>query len=253
MKKKKAPAAARSGTVKKSDTGLGLEISQEEALRMAVGKAQKAMAKKPSKESVENFTAINDALDDFLAKKDGTDPDPEERRFKNMLEVVEYLKGQGWKIEKTKAYADKKAGKIKAQPDGSFLMSDVDRYIVKVELKKADGTDPATDTQNRKAEASAKKEESQARWWDIKADVESGKYVPKEQMEYELAARAAYLRTDLENFIRSHAAEMVAIVDGDPGKTPELLDFYLNALADWLNRYAKQKEFSGPGPVPSGC
>lgn len=182
-----------------------------------------------------------------LSVKDEPGPSPaEERRFRNILEVVQYLKGQGWKVQKTKAYADKKAGSIMAQPDGSFLMSDVDRYIVKAELKKADGADPTTDRQERKSEAETTKIEKQAAYWEHKMLVESGKYVPREQMEHELAARAAYLRTDFENFGRSRAAEMVAIVDGDPAKTPELLDFFLKSSSDWLDRYAKQKEFTAP-------
>lgn len=218
-------------------------MTVEESLRLAFEKAQKAMINKPSKDNVENFTSAQEALDAFLERKAELE---KEKQFKNILEVVDYLKNQEWKIEKSKAYQDKKAGKIKAQPDGTFLLADVERYIVRAELKKADCTDPVEDTQTRKSNASAEKEEAQARWWILKAEIEEGKYVPKEQMERELSARAAFLRTDFENFFRGHSAEMVTIAHGDQSKTPEFLAFCLEAVADWLDRYEKQKSFSIP-------
>lgn len=219
-------------------------MDREKALRVAVKKTQKAMSTNPCRESLDNFTAASNTLDEFLTKKIGPGP-LEERRFKNLSVVVEYLKGEGWKIGHSKAYTDKKLRKIEAQPDGTFLLSDVERYIIKAELKKADGVDPTTETQTRKAEAEIEKLEAAAELLKLKAKIETGKYVPREQMERELAARAAFLKTDLENFFRSHAAEMITVVDGDQTKTPDLLVFCLKAKADWLDRYAKQKEFLG--------
>jgi hypothetical protein len=45
----------------------------------------------------------------------------------------------------------------------------------------------------------------------------------------------------MENFIRAQAAEIIRIVEGDPEKAPELIDFYLEHLEAWLNRYSKTK------------
>jgi hypothetical protein len=65
--------------------------------------------------------------------------------------------------------------------------------------------------------------------------------VHRSQWDRELAARAKVFRSDMENFIRAQAAEIIRIVEGDPEKAPELIDFYLEHLEAWLNRYSKTK------------
>lgn len=227
----------------KNNQAQELAQTKKEALRGAVEKSQKALTEKASKENVENFMTATAALDECLDWLFNEDPGQQERRFKNMTEVAEYLKGQGWKIGHSKAYTDRKAGKIKAQADGSFLMSDVDRYIVKAELKKSDGVDPVGDLQNRKSLAEAKKLEAAAELLELKAKIATGKYVPREQMEHELAGRATILKKDIENFFRSSVAEIVTLVDGDQTKTPDLLEHCLDKVADFLDRYAKNKNF----------
>lgn len=212
--------------------------SEEQALREAVASAQKAMVRAPCEESVKNFEIVNQALDRYLTKQMQS-----ERRFKNALEVVDYLKAQSWKAGKSKVYADIKAAKLKAQDDGAFTLKEVDKYA-RAWLRYAAGKDKESDIYQRKLSAEADKQVAQAKWWELKSQIEEGLYVPKEKMERELAARAVFLRSDFENFFRSHVAELVTIAGGDQAKTPELLAFCLDAVADWLDRYAKQGGFT---------
>lgn len=47
----------------------------------------------------------------------------------NVSAVVAYLQAEGWKIGKSKAYADAKSpGRLLVQSDGSVLQADADRY-----------------------------------------------------------------------------------------------------------------------------
>ncbi len=213
--------------------------ADKKALREAVAKARVAMIEKPSRETMDTFSYASKLLNEFTAPNGNQ----QEKIFRNMLEVVDYLQGQGWKIHKSKAYGDRKAGRIKPQTDGTFLASDADKYaaywldpLSEAEMENVD--------QNRKLKAEADKQEAQAKWWGLKTEIESGRYVRREEMEEQLAARAAFLKTDFENFFRSHATEMVIIVTGDQAKTPDLLAFGLSAVGDWLDRYAKQGEFT---------
>lgn len=66
--------------------------------------------------------------------------------FKTILEMVDYLTGQGWKIRKSKAYDDNRAGLIRRDPDGGISKKEADIYAAKF-LKRLDngGINPAVD------------------------------------------------------------------------------------------------------------
>ena len=69
-------------------------------------------------------------------------------------------------------------------------------------------------------------------------DVKQRLYVDKSIMETVLAQRAAIFKSDIENFIRSHASEMVHLAEGDDLKIPDVIAFWLEKSELWLGRYA---------------
>lgn len=169
----------------------------------------------------------------------------------NLLAVVDYLTGRGWKIRKSAAYKHRHEGKIRPQMNGTYKIPDVEKYA-QTFLKRLDGggRDPRDDFQSEKQAAETEKIRAQARHWSMKASILEGRYVEKGLFERELARRAAVFKNDIENFCRSQAAGIISLVAGDAAKTPDLIEHMLGQAENWLGRYAEEKEFKLPEPSP---
>lgn len=172
-----------------------------------------------------------------------------ERSLLNILAVVDHLSAQGWKVRKSAVYNHKKEGKIRPQSDGTFRISDVDRYA-ETYLKRKDGSESGKleKLQQERLIAETDKIKAQARHWTMKAETFSGAYVPKELFESELAKRAAIFRNDLETFARAEAGGIVSLSGGDSGKIPDMIEFILGRIEAFLARYSEEREFKVPLP-----
>jgi hypothetical protein len=146
----------------------------------------------------------------------------------NLLAVVEYFRDKGWKITKSPAYRHSNESKIRSQPDGTLLVTDAEKYA-RLFLKRKDASKSGVpkkieslQTNNQAAEA--KKVAAQAKHWEIKTKILEGKFVDRAEFEWALAARASIFKTDMENFFRSQAGEMINLVQGDSLKALDLID-----------------------------
>ena len=172
----------------------------------------------------------------------------EEKTFRNLKQVAIYLREIGYKISKTQIYEHGKARKVKPRDDGKYYLLDVEQYA-KDYLKTKDmknASQSNDDTQRRRNNAEAAKLEAQAKHWQIKAKVAEGSFVPREAFELELTKRAMLFKNDLQNFARAQAPEICHIVNGDQKLIPELMEYLLDKFADFLNRYAEDREFLVP-------
>lgn len=165
----------------------------------------------------------------------------------NPKAIAKYLKEAGYKVSQSTVYKHKEEGRIPIQKDGSFLLSDVDRYAG-LNLKKLDGTSnpDQVQLQHNKLEAETRKAQAQAEHWEVKTLIESGQYIDRDLFNGELAARAIIFKNDLENFFRSSVSDIINKVDGDISKSPDLIDFCLESLDLFLNRYSVPKKWSIP-------
>jgi hypothetical protein len=164
-------------------------------------------------------------------------------KLKNIPAVIAHLDAAGWKISKSAAYKHKKEGRLRPGADGWFSVKAVEKYA-RQWLEKKDGSAGQVSVEElaeQKAAAELEKIRAQARHWDTKTKIELGQYVPREEWDRELAARARVFKSDIENFIRSEASELIRMVDGDPDKAPDLIDYYLRQAEAWLDRYSQEK------------
>ena len=171
----------------------------------------------------------------------------DEKSLSNILAVVDHLAANGWKVKKSSVYNHRKEGKIRPQADGSFRISDVERYA-ETYLKRKDGGESAKldKLQERKLNAEISKTEAQAEHWRNRSKASSQAFIPKEEHDRDLARRAAVIRSDLETFARSEAAEIVSLVGGDAGKIPELVNWLLGRFDGFLAVYAEERAFTVP-------
>lgn len=169
--------------------------------------------------------------------------------FKTRYEVFEYLKKLGLKVGKSKLYKDAGTGLLRVQKDGTIFMKDVENYILHPGANVAANQMSDNDNfANEKAEAELRKLKAQAEHWESKTGILSGQLIDKDLFYGELAARALIFKSDLVNFFRSEASNMIAVVQGDPKKAPDLMDLCFTALEKALSHYSSEAEFNVPAP-----
>jgi hypothetical protein len=175
-----------------------------------------------------------------------------ERTFPNLLAVIDYLKNNNWNIGKSRVYEHKKEGKIKAQENGTFRLSDVEKYAATF-LKRTDGStgSEADRLQVEKVQVDLDISKEKREQLQLKNKVMKGLFVPKDAFERELAQRAIVFKSDVEAFCRSKAAEIVNLVGGEKDRIPDLVEYMLGEAAAWLNRYAADREFIVPAAAPA--
>lgn len=164
--------------------------------------------------------------------------------FKNLREVVAYLKGQDWKVSQATVYKHQNEGKIKSEGDGTFTLKHVLRYARGfLMLREAKQKVDDEELQRRKTKAEIRRIDEQGKFARIKRMVEEGKYILRDQFELELAARAAVLEAGLKYAIQAKAGEWIDAVKGDHERTGDLIRIATDALNLALNEFATMKEF----------
>ena len=167
------------------------------------------------------------------------------KNLKNWREVLAHVSDNGRKLGKTKLFTDIGAGRLRKQPDGSFRLRDVERYMASLPMA---GTPDsvavkAAERQRRKEEADIRRAEvdAEARAFDL--EVKKGKYVLKDQVHLELAARAVTLASGLKTAFEAQGLDLVATAGGDAKKTPALVERLESILDEALNEYSREVEF----------
>jgi hypothetical protein len=164
--------------------------------------------------------------------------------FKNVREVVAYLKGQDWKVSQATIYKHQNEGKIKAEADGTYLLKSVLRYARGfLMLRQAKQKVDDEELQRKKTKAEIWRTEEQAKLGRIKRMVEEGRYILRDQFELELAARAAALEAALMFMVQAKAGDWIRMVAGNHQKTQDLINDMTEAHNDTLNEFASDKEF----------
>lgn len=165
--------------------------------------------------------------------------------LKDYRAILTYTEENGRKLKKTKLFDDIRKGRLKKQPDGTFKQRDVDRYMASLPMA---GTpdivaEKAADRQRRKEEADIRKAEAAAEREEFDLAVKKGKFVPREQVHLELAARAVTLASGLKTTFEAQHLDLVALVDGNPKKGAALMERLEAMLDEALNEYSREMEF----------
>lgn len=219
-------------------------LAQKEAQLIANRDAAlKAYERKPTGVNLKVFKKARLDLEDFLKAK--AEPTAADQVFDTIMDVVEFLDGKGWKISKTSAYDHwKKEGKIKARSAGGFSLTSVMDYA-RDHLQKKDGSsgdEDSSDLGRRKQTAEIRRISSDADLRELKLRRELGELIPKSQVEIELADRASSLKTYLDAVARSSAGRIIKLVQGDPQKAAELINFLLGVNRKAMDNYSRPIE-----------
>lgn len=165
--------------------------------------------------------------------------------LKDYRAILTYTEENGRKLKKTKLFDDIRKGRLKKQPDGTFRQRDVDRYMASLPMAGTPDAvaEKAADRQRRKEEADIRKAEAAAEREEFDLAVKKGKFVPREQVHLELAARAVTLASGLKTAFEAQHLDLVALVDGNPKKGAALVERLEALLDEALNEYSREMEF----------
>lgn len=230
-------------------------MSESDATQLAVlaqarENAKQAVLTTASKSNLDALRTAERMLEEFQEKHglNGENQAPMLRTFKTQLEAVDYLKSQGYKVEKSKFNKDFKAGRVPRTPDGLFEAGALLGYAgahLQPAAKAEDSAGAKAAVQRSTADARLK--DIQAARQELKFQREQGLLMPRVEHEQDMAARALFFKAEIESFIYRRAGEIIALVAGDETRQPRLVEWWAEATADWMDAWSADREFSIPG------
>ena len=166
--------------------------------------------------------------------------------FKDYRAVLAHADEWGRKVKKSKLFDDIKAARLKRQPDGSFRLRDVDRYFASLPMAGTSDAvaEKAADRRRRKEEEEIRRLKAGADKDEFALAREMGKYIPKERVHLELAARAVALAAGIKNAFEVKNLEIIEAVDGNPKKSSSLVDLLEKIFDEAFNIYSREMDFT---------
>ena len=167
--------------------------------------------------------------------------------FRTATDAVAWLRRQGWKVSPQLFSNHWRAGKVPRGADG-FESSALLGYAATNLKPLASASDAeAREAAIGKLSADGQLKAIRAERERLKLDRDRGLLMPVARHEAELAARAVFFRAEIESFIVSRAGEMIGLVHGDESLREELIAWWEDATASWLDAYARDRDFLLPG------
>ena len=210
-------------------------------LLKAKEEAKRRMRDDPSPQNVSVFEKASRMMEARMGNNDQSTPET----LPTVAAVLAYLGEGGRKVRKSKLYQDVKAGLLVRQPGGGFLRAAVDVYAegLPLEAVPKDISDQNKELARRRQEATIRKIEEETARIRFKGEVERGRYIPREDVELELAGRAVVLESGIRQAVEMNVLDLVHLVGGDPRKSQEFLERFEAMLDAALNEYAGTAEF----------
>ncbi len=164
--------------------------------------------------------------------------------FANVKEALEFLKAQGYKIAKSKMYADAQRGILAVQEDRGVLESDVLAYAVRAGLEKTPDKSTKVDDRIFADKASAELDLLRAREAKLRFEHERemGLYILASDARAEWAMKLGALEAQIKNTLAVNKEEYIEIVGGDPKKAPEFQERAFEDVDGAFNEVANLDE-----------
>lgn len=198
------------------------------------------MQKEPSKANIDAWSDASKKLAELLEG----DKEPS---FANRKEALEWLQRQGYKVKKSKFYADCKKGLLKLQDDGSVFESDLKKYIRKASLNRlSDTPEPDQgDLQTKKIQAELEKTRAQVKILEHELAQKRGETYSRLEFDLNFAGRVAILKSGIEHMIYSYSFEWSELIlNGDKTSAAQrLIDGMKKVVKKQFNDFANLKNF----------
>jgi len=160
-----------------------------------------------------------------------------EQDFKTRVEVLSFLRVQGYKISKAKFYNDIKAGRLILEADGSVLRTSADRYIAVARLSRpAEMTVTAAAKIDRKVEEEIRQLRLKNERLQYELGVMQGKYIEKPVAEAEQADLAALMDALPRHVLMLNCPRYLAAIGAEPTKARLFFDLFDRDFTQAVNQ-----------------
>lgn len=166
------------------------------------------------------------------------------RTFRTQLAAVAWLQASGYRVSKSLFSQHVRKGLIACNAAGLFEVPALLGYA-------AVNLTPTARIEDAQAQAAAVgRLSADADWRAVKAEreriklqKESGLVMPVRAHEDELAARAVFFKAEIEGFIHRAGPRIIDLVHGNPDSLQELIIWWTDATADWMDAWSREREF----------
>lgn len=205
---------------------------------------KRLMKQSPTRDNITAFNRAKAAVADEVARLQGGGSAV--KILKTQLDAVKFLQDQGFKVSKSKFGRDVNEGKAATTVEGFFedgaLLAYASLHLTP--LAKAENR-ALTDATVNRVSADADLKRLTAERARLKLEREQGLLMPRAQYEEDLAARAMFFKSEVDSFGFRKAGEIIALVNGDESKLPDLLKWWAKQTADWMDAWASDRQFAG--------
>lgn len=166
-------------------------------------------------------------------------------QLKERKDILDYIHKKNRKLSMRKLDQDIKAGLLPRQQDMTFRVEDIDRYALLLPLA---GTpdylaEQAYNLEDEKRREEIRRLRAVADREEFDLDVKRGKYLPKDMVYQEQAARAVVLATGLKSVFEARISEIINRAHGDMKEAPGVVGLLHEMLDLALNEYSRDMEF----------
>lgn len=166
---------------------------------------------------------------------------------KVQAEVLRYLLATGWDVKKQTCYNHIGSGKLQKNRGGLYTKNAVKKYAELWLVHRGLGSTVGESEENlakTKTRSEIKRIQTAEEKDRFDLEVKQGLYIPRDQVEKELASRVVVVDQSLEFCYRSKITEMVTMVGGDMGKAPLLLDLLIQNKNELMQQMASMGDFT---------
>ena len=171
--------------------------------------------------------------------------------FKSKAAVLRYLEEGGWDISKTQFYDHCRDGLLlplrSGENKGKYKKSTIKKYA-DLHVRKLETGLKETSRQERmrdeKLELSLERERIGKERDQFELDKKRGQFIPREEFEAAIVARAVAFMAHLNHTIQTEAPKWIDLVAGDQERAADLVDAVSKSVEQRMGDFAANAEIS---------
>lgn len=163
---------------------------------------------------------------------------PAEISFSSLQQLRRWLVDQGYRVSKNTIYGHTGPGKIAPDSEGLYWSGAALAYAAK-RLRRKDGQTSDSRTAERKALASAQREEALAKIANLKYQEKRGELILRSEFVEEVSKRAVAFKQSMLGFAREVVGPLIKLTGGDQTKMAEAKALAKDLALERMDRMAK--------------
>jgi len=167
-----------------------------------------------------------------------------DQEFKNIREVVKFLKADGWEVAQSSIYNHAQKKLISPNRKGIYTERAVKQYARDyLKLRGSELKEKKSGLVDKRAMIDIVLKSELAKTAKHKREVREGRFVLRAEAELEFIGRWAMLESQLKAKMQFMAADVIVIVGGDEKKIEDFINFMTGQVDEVMNDCASMDDF----------